>query len=157
MAKFQTLPKTLFRIIKLPPRLVYALGFGSILGPMVLLLTTKGRVTGKPRVTPLQYEKIGGLIVMGATRGLKSDWVRNILADPHVEIRIGRNRWKGFAEVIDDPEHIIDFLEIRLQNHPRMVGAMLKSDGIKSKPTRTDLAKYAADVVIVTVKPLEIE
>jgi len=145
----------LFRIIKLPPRLVYALGFGPIIGPLILLLITKGRVTGKPRVTPLQYERIGNSIVMGSSRGLKSDWVRNILAESSVEIRIGRNRWKGEAEVIDDLDRIINFLEIRLQNHPRMVSAMLKSNGIASKPTRTDLGKYATDIVIVAVKPLD--
>ena len=94
MANFRTLPIFIFRVMKLPPRLVYALGFGPILGPMVLLLTTVGRVTGKPRVTPLQYESMGGLIVMGASRGLKSDWVRNILKDSNVEIRVGRKRWK---------------------------------------------------------------
>ena len=154
MAKFSNLPKTLFRIIKLPPRLVYALGFGPIIGPLVLLLTTKGRVTGKPRVTPLQYERVDSSIVMGSSRGLKSDWVRNILADSRVEIRIGWNRWKGEAEVVDDLDRIIKFLEIRLQNHPRMVGAILKSNGIPSKPTRTALAKYAADTVIVIVEPL---
>ena len=36
--------------------MIYKMGLGSIIGHLVLLLTTSGRKTGKRRVTPLQYE-----------------------------------------------------------------------------------------------------
>jgi len=35
---------------------LYAVGLGPVVGRLVLLLTTTGRKTGLPRVTPLQYE-----------------------------------------------------------------------------------------------------
>ena len=87
MTKFHQLPKTVFRIIKHPPQIAYALGLGPFIGQLILLLTTTGRVSGKQRVTPLQYETDGDVIFVGAARGLKSDWVKNILADPQVGVQ----------------------------------------------------------------------
>jgi deazaflavin-dependent oxidoreductase (nitroreductase family) len=157
MAKFHQLPKTIFRIIKRPPQLAYALGLGPLIGHLILLLTTTGRVTGKPRVTPLQYENDGNVILVGASRGLKSDWVRNILANPLVEVRVRSHRFQGTAEVITDPIKIADYLEMRLKNHPRMVAAMLKADGIPPKPTRVQLEHYAAQITLVAIQPSSLD
>jgi deazaflavin-dependent oxidoreductase (nitroreductase family) len=155
MPKFHQLSKTIFRIIKRPPQVAYALGLGPIIGRLVLLLTTTGRVTGKPRVTPLQYEWEGDVIYVGAARGLKSDWVRNILANPQVGIRVKSCRFQGTAEIITDSTKIADYLEMRLKNHPRIVAAMLKTDGIPPKPTRTQLETYAAQIVLVAIHPFD--
>ena len=56
------IPRLVWRVLRLPPRLWYALGLGPIMGRLVLLLTTTGRKTGRQHVTPLQYEEIDGLI-----------------------------------------------------------------------------------------------
>jgi deazaflavin-dependent oxidoreductase (nitroreductase family) len=153
MAKFHQLPKTIFRLIKKPPQLAYALGMGPLIGRLILLLTTTGRVTGLPRVTPLQYEQVEGVFYVGAARGLKSDWVKNILADPQVKIQVKQRRLSGRAEVVADPDRIADFLELRLRNHPRMIGAMLKTDGLPAKPTRAQLEEYSAQAVLVCIYP----
>jgi deazaflavin-dependent oxidoreductase (nitroreductase family) len=157
MTKFNQFPKTVYRFIKRPPQVAYALGLGPLIGRLILLLTTTGRVTGKSRITPLQYEEIDGVFWVGATLGLKSDWVRNILADPQVEVRVKSNRFKGFAEVFTDLDKIVEFLEIRLQNHPRMVGAMLKAGGIPSNPPRAELENYGAQFVVVAIHPIDSE
>lgn len=154
MAKFNQMPRRFFRWIKRPPQIAYALGLGPLMGRLVLLLTTTGRVTGKARVTPLQYEKLGDVFYIGSARGLKSDWVKNILANPLVHIRVKSRNFPGTAEVITDPTEIADYLEMRLKNHPRMVGAMLKADGISSKPDRSQLEEYAQKIVVVSVRPV---
>ena len=68
---------------------------GSIQGVPVLLLTTKGRKSGKRRVTPLLFVRDGDRIVVVASNG-GSDrhpaWWLNISADPAVEVEIGRTR-----------------------------------------------------------------
>ena len=98
---------------------LYALGLGPLVGKIVLLLTTTGRKSGKKRVTPLQYEEINGLYYLGAARGLKADWVRNIQSNPQVEIRVGTKHFWGCAEVVNDPARFADFMEVRLERHPR--------------------------------------
>jgi deazaflavin-dependent oxidoreductase (nitroreductase family) len=124
-----------------------------LLGRIVLLLTTTGRKTGLPRVTPLQYEEVDEAIYVGSARGQKADWFRNLLADPCVKVRVGSREFEGMAEPITDPGRIADFLELRLRRHPRMVGAILRSEGLSTPPTRLELEEYARQLAMVIVRP----
>ncbi len=153
MPKFNQLPRAIFRLIKRPPQIAYSLGLGPLIGRLVLLLTTNGRISGLPRITPLQYETTGDVLYVGAARGMKADWVRNILAHPRVEVRVKNQRFKGTAEVITSPDRIVDFLELRIENHPHMMATMLKADGVSPHPTRSQLAGYAAQIVLVAITP----
>jgi deazaflavin-dependent oxidoreductase (nitroreductase family) len=132
---------------------LYGAGLAPFLGRLILLLTTTGRKSGLTRVTPLQYEEIDGAYYVGSARGTKADWFRNILADPCVEVRIKFHRFEGLAEPITDPFRIADFLELRLKRHPRMVGAILRSEGLPASPTRAELEAYAAHLAMVIIHP----
>ncbi len=143
----------LLRMIRYPPRLLYALGLGSLYGKLVVLLTTKGRRTGRARVTPLQYEQVDGALIVASIRGTEADWFRNILADPRVEVRVGSRRFAGIAEPVTDPARVADFIEYRLRRHPRMIGAILRSHGLPRRPGRADLEAYARDRAIVIIRP----
>jgi deazaflavin-dependent oxidoreductase (nitroreductase family) len=135
-------------------RLLYAIGLGPLIGRIVLLLTTMGRKSGLPRVTPLQYEQINGDYYLGSARGLKADWLRNIQSNPIVEIRVGANRFRGRADVITDPLRIADFMEARLERHPRMIGLIMeKAHGLSRRPTRTQLEELAETGALVIVHP----
>jgi hypothetical protein len=89
---------------------------------------------------------------------LKADWVRNIQADSQVEIRVKSLRFQGQAEVIDDPARLADFVEIRLERHPRMIGLLMeKVHGLSKNPTREELEKLAETEALVTVTPNKIK
>ena len=143
---------SIWKIMKLPPQFLYAIGLGPIYGRLVLLLTTTGRKSGKQRVTPLQYEEIEGDIYIASVRGTKADWYRNIVANPEVRVRVKSRDIKGTGEPVTDPKPIADFLEIRLKNHPRMMGAILQREGFPKKPTRAELEKYAANRAMIIIK-----
>jgi deazaflavin-dependent oxidoreductase (nitroreductase family) len=134
---------------------LYAMGLGPVVGRLVLLLTTTGRKTGLPRVTPLQYEENDGAIYVASARGQRADWFRNILADPHVEVRVRSRRFRGVAETITDPARIADFLELRLRRHPKMIGAILQREGLPAQPDRAQLESYAARLALVVIRPEE--
>jgi deazaflavin-dependent oxidoreductase (nitroreductase family) len=139
-----------------PPQLMrflYRSGLGPVVGRLVLLLTTKGRKSGLPRTTPLQYEELDGAIYVGSARGVKADWFRNILANPCVKVRVGSLEFDATAEPVTDPCRIADFLELRLRRHPRMVGAILKSAGVSPSPSRPELEAYAAQLAMVILHP----
>jgi deazaflavin-dependent oxidoreductase (nitroreductase family) len=66
---------------------------GRPLGPM-LLLTTRGRRTGKPRTRPVFYLRDGDrLVVCNVTPVFErpNPWILNIQANPVVEALVGRN------------------------------------------------------------------
>ena len=104
------------------------------------------------RVTPLQYEMIGSDYYLGAARGVKADWVRNIQSNPQVEVRVGAKCISGTAEVIIDPSKFADFMEVRLDRHPRMIGLIMqKAHGLPKRPSREQLEDLAKDEVFVIV------
>ncbi len=68
---------------------------GRLAGMPVLLLTTRGRRSGRPRTVPLTYFREGGSIVLVASYGGRPShpaWFLNLEATPDVEVRIGRER-----------------------------------------------------------------
>jgi deazaflavin-dependent oxidoreductase (nitroreductase family) len=134
-------------------RFLYRIGMGPLLGRLVLLLTTRGRKTGLDRVTPLQYEEADGAIYVASARGTRADWFRNLAADPRVTVRMRNRVFEGTAEAVTDPCRIADFLELRLRRHPRMVGAILRSEGLPAAPTRAELEEYARQLAMVIIHP----
>ncbi len=124
-------------------------------GPsVVLLLTTTGRKSGQPRVTPLQYEEDQGVVYVASARGSHADWFRNIRVNPRVQVQIADRLFEGLAEPIVDPARIADFLQLRLKRHPIMMRAMLAMEG-QWRCRRADLERFAAKKVLVAVRPSE--
>ncbi len=145
--------RRLYKLINKPPRIAYALGLGPLIGRLVLLLTTRGRRTGLLRVTPLQYEQIEGKYYVASVFGARADWYQNILADPGVRVRVGRKEFKALAERSTAPVQIADFLEYRLAHHPRMIGLMLRAEGLPPSPSRQDLESLAEEKALVILHP----
>jgi deazaflavin-dependent oxidoreductase (nitroreductase family) len=66
-------------------------------------LTTTGRVSGRPHEIEIWYGVRGDTIYMLSGGGDRSDWVRNLLADSSVSVRIDGVDRAGTARVVDDP------------------------------------------------------
>lgn len=76
-------------------------------GAPVMLLTTTGRKSGKPRTAPLIYLEDGDDLVIVASKGGMSHhpaWYRNLEANPDVEVEIGSLRRKMRARRVSDEE-----------------------------------------------------
>ena len=84
-----TINRILFKI----PLIVWRLGFGGYLsspargGSKMLVLTTRGRKSGLPRHTMLSYILSEGEEYVASGWGTRSDWTKNILADPLVTVQ----------------------------------------------------------------------
>ncbi len=65
---------------------------GRVAGMPVLLLTTTGRRSGKPRTTPLTFFRDGANLVVIASNGgadRPPDWSLNLQQNPAAEVEIG--------------------------------------------------------------------
>ena len=65
---------------------------GPFEGASMLLLTTTGRRTGRPRTSPLVYTTTeGGWVVAASNAGADEhpQWFLNLQADPHATIEVG--------------------------------------------------------------------
>ena len=151
-------PGLLYRLTRsLNPRMAanYRRGFGP--RRAVLLLTTTGRRSGLPRVTPLQYEEVDGAYYVGSARGASADWLRNIQADPRVQVEVGKHRFAAQAEVVCSPERVADFLALRIKRHPWMMGGLMRLEGLPLFYSRSDLERFASRKTLVILQPVGIE
>lgn len=76
-------------------------------GAPVLLLTTIGRTTGQPRVAPLIYLQDGDRYVVVASKGGMDHhplWYTNLVANPAVEVQVGREVRRLRARTASDEE-----------------------------------------------------
>jgi deazaflavin-dependent oxidoreductase (nitroreductase family) len=76
---------------------------GNPLTGYVMVLRTRGRRTGQIREAPLGYVIRDGAIYCVAGYGASTPWVRNLLADPDVEVLLPTRRLLGSAEPVTDP------------------------------------------------------
>jgi deazaflavin-dependent oxidoreductase (nitroreductase family) len=156
MSVIDRLPRFVWRLFRfLPPRLAYSVGLGSIAGRAVLLLTTVGRRSGLPRVTPLLYDEMDGIIYVGSARGEKADWYRNLQANPNVEVQVGSRRLRACAYPITDPLQIASFLEKRLKLHPVLATAVMRIEGLGPNPSGKELEQYAMRRTLVAIRPAD--
>jgi len=125
---------------------LFKFGMGSLVKDYVLLLTTTGRKTGKLRQTPLEhrYDKANDRYFIMAGWAGRTDWYRNIMADPHVRVQVGNRIFSCIATPASDNE-IVDGLEEYIRANPRMLFILSRwadkeLDGSRESLLRT--AKY---------------
>ncbi|WP_329228654.1 nitroreductase/quinone reductase family protein [Streptomyces canus] len=102
--------------------------------PLQTVLETTGRTSGLPRRTPVGGKRVGGSFWLVSEFGERSQYVRNIKADPRVRVRI-RGRWHaGTAHLMPD-----DDTAVRLRSLPLMNSAAVRAIGAGQLTVRVDL------------------
>jgi deazaflavin-dependent oxidoreductase (nitroreductase family) len=102
--------------------------------PIQTLLETTGRKSGEPRRTPIGGKLDGRTFWLVSEFGDRSQYVRNIQADPRVRVRV-RSRWhSGTAVPLPD-----DDAKARLAALPRMNSAAVRAMGDNLLTIRVDL------------------
>jgi deazaflavin-dependent oxidoreductase (nitroreductase family) len=87
------------------PLLRWRLGwlFGTPLTGYLMLLRTRGHRTGLRREAPLGYVIRDGSVHVVAGYGAATPWLRNLVADPSVEVVLPTRRFRGNAEPVTAP------------------------------------------------------
>ncbi|MER6569261.1 nitroreductase/quinone reductase family protein [Streptomyces sp. NPDC001093] len=102
--------------------------------PFQVLLETTGRVSGLPRRTPVGGRRVGGSFWLVSEFGTRSQYVRNIQADPRVRVRIGGRWHRGTARLLPDDDPVA-----RLRSLPRFNSAAVRAFGTDLLTVRVDL------------------
>ncbi len=155
-AKQKKLVKTLKNINRFIVVPLYRIGILPLFGAgfIFLLLFTVGRKTGKKRITPLEYRKIDGFINIFASRGSKTNWLKNIKANPDkVKVRIGFRKFDVRPEVLSVEERK-EVFEKYVQKYPKAVKELIGWDNNKHNLNNTDLTKIAELIPIVRLHVL---
>ena len=86
------------------PFWLWRMGARPLMRFRMSILTTRGRKSGLPRHTMLEFAVLDDRAYLGAGWGDRSHWVKNLLADPRVVLESGLGIQRGRAVRVTDPD-----------------------------------------------------
>jgi len=101
---------------------MWQLGFGKWVNSMpqwsgqIMVIVHRGRKTGARRYTPVNFAELNGDLYCTAGFGPTSDWYKNVLSDPDVEVWLPDGWWSGTAEIVKEDMYRIQCLREVLNN-----------------------------------------
>jgi len=104
--------------------------------PLVVILETRGRKSGQPRRIPVGKAITGDTLWIVAEHGRKAAYVKNIEADPHVRVRVGRKWRSGIAQILWDD----DWRERQRMLPNKLNSATVRLMGTEHLTIRVDLS-----------------
>ena len=141
--KFLVLPLYRLRIFPL---------FG--LGRIFLVLTTKGRITGKKRKTPLEYHRIEQVITVFSSRGEEAGWVKNMLVNPdHIMVRHGFHRFQPQVEFVANEDQKLEIMKWYVVNHGKAAKMLFGWNPKIDDPETTNFSNLVNLISIVKLHP----
>ena len=80
---------------------------GNFAGAPVLLLTTRGRKSGRAYTNPMMYLDLGDQLAVFASKSgadTDPDWYLNLVADPTVTVEVGADTYEATATPVTGEE-----------------------------------------------------
>ncbi|MBB3603052.1 deazaflavin-dependent oxidoreductase (nitroreductase family) [Mycolicibacterium sp. BK556] len=115
------------RVVFRLPIYLYRCGLGALLGSRLLLLTHRGRRSGKERQVVLEvaeYDRATDSYLVASGWGPTAAWYRNILDTPDVHIQVGRRRMLATALPLTKEEGAEVFVQYA-SRHPKAARRVL--------------------------------
>ena len=101
-------------------------------------LTTTGRVTGRPHQIEIWFGvQQSSIYLMAGDPG--SDWVKNLLKDPKVTVRIAKHHFTGIARLVRDEQE-------------EMMARNLLADKYKEREADGSLSEWARTALPVAIE-----
>jgi deazaflavin-dependent oxidoreductase (nitroreductase family) len=133
------------------PEIIFRLRLSALI-PFWVMLVTRGRRSGQPRPVVLDVvRRVRGGIWVIAADGRRASWVRNLEADPRVEVHLRGRRRRGRA-VLDASLDPGDFAVGIYRQRPRYLRLVyrLLGERISSEADVRRLAAGTQPVFIAT-------
>ena len=102
-------------------------------------LTTRGRVSGEPREIEIWFGLGDSLYMLSGGRD-RADWVKNLMRDPAVTVRIADRELPGRARVVEDPEEDAMARRLLFDKYSGRYGGNLENWRATALPVAVDLA-----------------
>lgn len=124
----RTPPHGIGRWVARFPRYLYRVGLGRLLGRRFVLLEHTGRRTGTNRQTVLEVIEADDLsLFVAAAWGAKSDWFRNVAANPVVAVSSGPMKQVSAHATVLERSDALRVFERYDTAHPRAARALAKA------------------------------
>jgi len=119
------------------PLVLWRMGFGPAIGRVMLVLTHTGRKSGLPRHTMVEYHMLDGVKYVPCAFGPRSDWYKNITADPRVTIQTARSSERALAVRVTDDQELLAVYDLFIRRDPPLTRWYL--DSLDIQPHHDDV------------------
>jgi deazaflavin-dependent oxidoreductase (nitroreductase family) len=152
---FRSKPAGLLRLLFRLPVYVYRVRLGWLFGHRFLLLTHRGRKTGRIRQTVLEvvlYDAATGESTVVSAWGERAEWYRNLRAAPALEVQTGWRRYRPVQRFLSHDEAAAAFTEYE-RLHPLAARCLTKL--FKGQDKRSEGARRAsiASLPMISFRP----
>jgi deazaflavin-dependent oxidoreductase (nitroreductase family) len=157
MNAFNKKPNRFLKFFFKVPVWVHKMGFGGwerLIGAQWMLITTKGRKTGKPHdtmVDVMDYDKATDTYYIEAAYGARADWYKNIQSNPVFEAQVGRRKFKAQAGALTT-EGAAEMLVQFYRSKPAYTRSVMAMAGMKFKD-EDELRVMGRNLTLLAVTP----
>jgi deazaflavin-dependent oxidoreductase (nitroreductase family) len=128
------------------PRPLYHHGWGRLLDHTFLMITHRGRTTGKPRETvamALTYDAQTHEAVVCSAWGPNAGWIRNLRAHPALRIQIGGESYIPQQHFLSEDEAVAVVVGFRRRHRGRwrLIAAILGWEDLSSEAAVRDFVR----------------
>jgi deazaflavin-dependent oxidoreductase (nitroreductase family) len=141
-------------IVRLP-LLLHRLGLGPLVSLLpLLIITTRGRRSGLPRHSVLEYRRHGSKHYVVSAWGKRTQWFQNLLAHPLVTVQKGQENFGARASVVADSGEALRVLYLFRKKAPIIYDALLARLSASDSVSARTLPDISGQFVIVRLEPV---
>jgi deazaflavin-dependent oxidoreductase (nitroreductase family) len=148
-------PSGILRLLFRAPIWLYKLNLGWLMGGRMLKMTHTGRKSGQPRQVVLEvvkHDPAHDTYYIAAAWGGKSDWVKNIQANPQVHVQVGRRHLDMIAELLSPEESEAVILDYS-QRHTATMMNLARFMGYKLDGSEGDFRELGRLLLMFALRP----
>jgi deazaflavin-dependent oxidoreductase (nitroreductase family) len=137
------------------PLLFYRLGLGDLMNALnLMVLGTRGRKSGQPRYTSIEYRRHGSKIYMISAWGERPQWYGNLKAAPDVVVQQGRKTFAARATAVDNPGEALRVLHLFRRRAPFVYDPIIARLSARERVNALTLPEVSREITIVRLDPL---
>ena len=149
-----TYPDRLGRWFLRLPLVFYRLGLGDLMNAArIMVLTTRGRKSGQPRHTPIEYRQHGSKLYVVSAWGDQPHWYQNLRAYEPVTVQQGRRHFSARAELVTNSGEALRVLNLFRRANPVVYDAILRRMSEREDIAPRTLPEITNQIVIVRLMP----
>jgi deazaflavin-dependent oxidoreductase (nitroreductase family) len=136
------------------PIYLYRMGLGGLLNRThIMILVTRGRRSGLPRYTAIEYRRHGSKTYLISAWGDRPDWVKNIAARPAVTVQQGSDSYSACAELVTNPGEALRALHLFRRRAPAVYDSIFARLSAREALAPRDLPDISPTITVIRIQP----
>jgi len=147
-------PRGFGRLLLRLPILLYRLGLGGLVNAgHIMLLGTRGRKSGLPRYTAIEYRTHGSKIYVVSAWGERPNWVQNLQDDPDVLVQQGKRHFGATATLVTNSGEALRVLHLFRRRAPIVYDSLIARLSDRESVDERTLPEVTQNVTIIRIDP----